>query len=82
MNKITLEQWRIMTFNNCACSYNLTTQAVIMLLWEGKAKTQVEARKILELYSFGLSGAQAEMAISFALGNDPSEWLGKVETKI
>ena len=82
MHKITIEQWGSFIAKNCGDSYSLVVCLAVLNLWEAGVKTEKEAEKELHKVKLGLSGAQAEMAISFALKNDAEEWLDKEMVKI
>jgi hypothetical protein len=59
MNKITVEEWRKHVVANCEDSYNLAVCLATLLGMEEGAKD------VSKIHSYGISGAQAEMAMGF-----------------
>lgn len=73
--KISKEEWGKFVAENSSLSYSLIVCICIMDIWEAGCKTEDECHKELRRNSYGISGTQAEIAISFALSNDAEEWL-------
>ncbi len=73
---MTKEKWNTFVGMNSDNSYSLVVCLCIMDIWEGKAQTKEEAHAILEKAQLGITGAQADMAISFALKNTPDFIVG------
>lgn len=63
--KLTKKEWSEFVSKNSDNSYSLVVCLAILLLWEEPNKDPVEV-----LSGYGLSGAQAEMAIGFVAKND------------
>ena len=82
MKKITLKKWQDFTAKNAGSSYSLIVNLAILLIWEAGAKTEESGQKILIKQELGLSGAQAQMAISMAIQRDAEDWLDKDMKKI
>lgn len=77
MKSITLTDWNDMVLKNCQSSYGLVVALAVLMLWESGVKDENEANTCLLDFELGLSGAQAGMAISLALGGKPTNWLDK-----
>lgn len=73
MKKITTKKWKDFVSKNCKDSYSLVVCLAILILWEAEVKDKENAHKVLMEEELGLSGAQAGMAISFALSHKPDK---------
>lgn len=74
--KISKEQWGEFVKKNSDNSYSLVVCLCIMNIWEAGAKTKEEAETELHRAQLGITGAQADMAIGYALGNEPDFDIG------
>ena len=82
MEKITKKEWEDFTAENACSSYNLVVNLAILLLWEAGVKNEEEANEFLMKQELDLSGAQAGMAIGYALSKDAEDWIDKTMAKI
>lgn len=70
MKKITIKEWKSLVSKNCEDSYSIAVCSAILILWEAQVKDKENAHKVLVAARLiRLSGAQAEMAIGFALSH-------------
>ena len=67
--EISKNKWRDFVKKNSCDSYSLVVCLAILILFEAKVKNREEAQKVLMGEELGLSGAQAEMAIGYALNH-------------
>lgn len=79
---ITKEQWATFVSNNSDITYSLVVCLCILSIWEASCKTEEEASAELHKLQLGLSGFQAESAISFALAHELPDWLDKAMVEI
>lgn len=66
MKKWTLDEWKGFVMKNCSDSYSLVICLACLLLQEAPDEDKKDPEKMNErLKGLGLSGFQAEMALSF-----------------
>lgn len=84
-NKVDLskEMWKKFVAENSTTSYSLVVCLCILCIWEAGCTTEEEAHAELVRCHFGITGAQAEMAIDYALSyNFPDAELDETMMKI
>jgi len=77
MKEITKKEWRSFVSRNADDSYSLVVCLTVLCLWEARVKNKKQAGEEIHRLGFGLSGAQAEMAIGLVLKRDANKWLDK-----
>lgn len=75
--KISKQQWQDFIAKNCDDSYSLVVSLCILEIFEHGAKTKEQMDDCLHQIGYGISGAQADFAIGYALKNEPDGWLDK-----
>lgn len=73
--KIEKKLWDDFCNKNNTSSYSLIVAVAVLMIWEDNCKTEDEAHQTLIKAGFGLTGAQASMALSLALAGKPDKWL-------
>lgn len=61
----TAEQWKNWVAKNCMDSYSLVVVLSVLTLFEAGVETEDEMHRVLTENRFGITGAQADMAIGF-----------------
>lgn len=64
---LSKEEWGKFVSENSTISYSLVVCLCILSIWEAGCKDREEANKELLRCDFGISGAQADMAIDYAM---------------
>lgn len=77
MKELTKEQWQEFVSKNCDNSYSLVVCLCIINIWEEQAKTSGQAHDTLQRAHLGITGAQADMAIEYALSHSVNWPIGK-----
>jgi len=77
MKKITKKFWKEFVAKNSFDSYSLVVCLTVLSLWEAGCKTQEECDEEISKSDYGLSGAQAGMAINLVLNSEEPKWLDK-----
>jgi len=82
--EISKNKWQDFVKKNSCDSYSLVVCLAILILFEAKVKNKEEAQKVLIEEKLGLSGAQAQMAIGYALNHEveglPDKEMAKVRS--
>lgn len=74
---ITKDEWQEFVRINCTSSYEFIVCQAILVLWEAQVENREEGDRVLMSEKLGLSGAQADFAISMALQRTPTGWLAQ-----
>ena len=82
--EISKNKWQDFVKKNSCDSYSLVVCLAILILFEARIKNREEAYKVLMEEDLGLSGAQAAMAIGYALNHKvkglPDKEMAKVRS--